>query len=67
MENTKRKLNIIYNKSGRGNITNRITLPFTWVRDMGITQDDRTVLVEYNEHNQTITIKKYDEFADNEF
>lgn len=67
MENTKRKLNIIYNKSGRGNITNRITLPFTWVRDMGITQEDRAVVVEYDEYNQTITIKKYDEFADNEF
>ncbi|MCC0707267.1 AbrB/MazE/SpoVT family DNA-binding domain-containing protein [Clostridioides sp. ES-S-0190-01] len=62
----KRKLNISFAKGGAGSTYTRISLPITWVRDMGLTQDDKTVVVEYDEYNQTITIKKYDEFADNE-
>ncbi|MCC0642375.1 MULTISPECIES: AbrB/MazE/SpoVT family DNA-binding domain-containing protein [unclassified Clostridioides] len=62
----KRKLNMSFSKSGSGSMYTRISLPITWVRDMGLTQEDKTVVVEYDEHNQTITIKKYDEFADNE-
>ncbi|MCC0682538.1 AbrB/MazE/SpoVT family DNA-binding domain-containing protein [Clostridioides sp. ES-S-0005-03] len=66
MSNTKRKLNINFSKSGNGYETTKLSIPIIWVRDMGLTQDDRTVVVEYDEHNQTITIKKYDEFTDNE-
>ena len=63
----KRKLNMSFSKSGSCSMYTRISLPITWVRDMGLTQEDKTVVVQYDEHNQTITIKKYDEFADNEF
>ncbi len=51
---------VIFNKSG-GNakgksITNRITIPTTWVKEMGIVEDDREVKITLK--NNKITIEK---------
>ena len=51
---------VIFNKSGgtagSGGVTNRITIPTTWVREMGITDEDRGVILEFD--GDKITIKK---------
>ena len=52
----KRKANILFNKNGKGFLTTRITLPVPWIKDMGLSQDDREVIIEYD--NDKITIKK---------
>lgn len=53
-----RKLNIIFNKSGSGSINTKVSLPVTWIKQMGITKDDREVIAEFNEEKQEIIIKK---------
>lgn len=53
-----RKLNIIFNKSGSGSINTKVSLPVTWVKQMGITKDDREVIAEFDEEKQEIIIKK---------
>lgn len=53
-----RKLNIIFNKSGSGSINTKVSLPVTWIKQMGITKDNREVIAEFNEEKQEIIIKK---------
>lgn len=51
---------VIFNKSGgtagSGGITNRVTIPTTWVREMGITEEDREVILKFD--GETIIIRK---------
>lgn len=58
-----RKAKILYGKSGgtsgRNAITNRLTIPTTWVKKMGITYDDRDVEIILKDNE--ITIKKIKE------
>ena len=54
----KRVLKVIFGKDGRGATNTKLTLPITWLREMGITQDERDVSVEYDKENEQITIKK---------
>lgn len=51
-----RKLNISFSKSGSGSYTPRISLPATWIKEMGIDVENREVLVSFD--NEEITIKK---------
>lgn len=53
-----RKLNIIFNKSGSGSMNTKVSLPITWIKQMGITEKERKVVAIYNEEKQEITIKK---------
>lgn len=53
-----RKLNIIFNKSGSGSTNTKVSLPVTWIKQMGITKDNREVIAEFNEKKQEIIIKK---------
>lgn len=62
MTKERRFANVIFNKSG-GNaggkaITNRVTIPSVWTRKMGITAEDRSVVIEYDDVKQVIVIKK---------
>lgn len=56
----RKKAKVIFNKSGgtasKGGITNRITIPTTWIRKMGITEEERNVIIEFD--GNTITIEK---------
>lgn len=38
-----RKAKIQFGKNGQGNITNRITIPVPWVKELGITEENREV------------------------
>lgn len=51
-----RELNITYNKSGSGSISTRISLPKTWIDNMNVTPEDRSVKVTFK--NNKITIEK---------
>ena len=52
----KRKANVMFNKNGRGFTTTRITLPVPWIKDMGLNETDKEVIIEYED--EKITIKK---------
>ena len=54
----KRVLKVIFGKDGRGATNTKLTLPITWLREMGIAQDERDVSVEYDKENEQIIIKK---------
>jgi hypothetical protein len=53
-----RKLNIIFNKSGSGSTNTKLSLPITWIKQMGITENNREIVATYNEKKQEIIIKK---------
>lgn len=52
-----RKANISFPKSGNG-IGARIVLSVPLLKKLGITQEERTVIVTYDEENEIITIRK---------
>lgn len=43
-----RTLKVSYNKSGAGNISTRISLPVTWVREMGLSQESPAVIARFD-------------------
>lgn len=55
-----KKAKVIFNKSGgtasRNGITNRVTIPTSWIQEMGVTQENREVILRFE--NGVITIKK---------
>ena len=55
-----RRAKVLFSKSGgtasKNGITNRVTIPTVWVREMGITKDDRDVVLKFE--NGIITIEK---------
>ncbi|MGL4873051.1 MAG: AbrB/MazE/SpoVT family DNA-binding domain-containing protein [Cetobacterium sp.] len=53
----KRELKISFTKSGSGSDSSRITLPITWIKQMGLNIDKRDVEVNFNEEKNTIEIK----------
>lgn len=52
-----RELKIMFNNDGKGNYTNKISLPKTWVAQMGVTSEEREVIVKF-EDNKIIIEKK---------
>ena len=55
-----RNAKINFNKSGgnasKNSYTSRLTIPTSWIKAMGITQDDRNVVLKFE--NGVITVKK---------
>lgn len=51
-----RELKIVFNNDGKGSYTNKISLPKTWISQMGITKEDRVVIVKFED--EKIIIKK---------
>ena len=56
--NNERILNISFNKSGNGSYTPRISLPISWIKEMGINKENRSVKVIFE--NNEIRIVKND-------
>ena len=54
----KRNLNISFVKSGAGNISPRLILPISWIKEMNITEEERSVMVEFD--GEKIIVKKED-------
>ena len=40
-----RTTRVQFGKNGQGYVTNRITLPVPWVKELGITEDEREVKI----------------------
>jgi len=53
-----RTLKIIFNKSGSGSITPKMNIPISWLKDMGVTIQEREVIAIYDEDKKEIIIKK---------
>lgn len=57
----KRNLKVSFNKSGgtagKGGITNRITIPTIWIKEMGIDLENREVIATFD-GNKIIIEKK---------
>ncbi len=53
-----RILKIIFNKSGDGYISGKLSIPATWLKDMGLTPESREVEVIYNKEEKSFTTKK---------
>lgn len=53
----KRELKISFTKSGSGSCSSRISLPISWIKQMGLNIDKRDVEVYFNEEKNTIEIK----------
>lgn len=51
-----KKLKILFGKNGTGHITTKITLPYTWLKKWGLTQENREVNVIFTQDE--IIIKK---------
>jgi hypothetical protein len=52
-----RKCNVSFSRAGNG-IGARIILSVPLLRKLGITQEEREVIVSYDEENEVITIRK---------
>ena len=53
-----RNLKIIFNKSGDGYMSGKLSVPMTWLKDMGLTLEDREVEVIYNKETKSFVTKK---------
>ncbi|HBJ79742.1 MULTISPECIES: AbrB/MazE/SpoVT family DNA-binding domain-containing protein [Fusobacterium] len=53
-----RILKIIFNKDGHGNYTNKISLPKGWIEQMKVTQEEREVIVKFEDNKITIEKKE---------
>ena len=53
-----RDVKITYNKSGRGSLTPRVTLPITWTKEMNLSEDDREVTISFDGENIIISKKE---------
>lgn len=55
-----KRARVIFNKSGgtagKGGITNRITIPTKWIKEMGITEEQREVNISFD--GEKIIIEK---------
>ena len=54
----KRTAKILWSKSGKGSDTTRVTLPVSWVRQMGLSYKERELDISFDEKTGIITVKK---------
>lgn len=53
-----RKLKIIFNKSGNGYVSGKLSIPISWLNDMKLTPEDREVEVIYDKETKSFITKK---------
>ena len=53
---SERTLNVMFQKSGSGSVSTRISLPKEWLNDMGLTAENRQVKAVFDEEQNTIYI-----------
>lgn len=52
----RRDTNLIFGKNGNGYVTTKITIPVTWAKELGFTEDDRKAKIQFK--NNSIVIEK---------
>lgn len=60
-----RKVNIIFSRNGQGSVTTKISLPVPFVRELGITEENREAII-YLE-NKKIIIEKGENIMEKRF
>ncbi|KXB63305.1 hypothetical protein HMPREF3180_01565 [Leptotrichia wadei] len=55
---SKRTLKVSYGKSGAGYLNTKLSIPKTILEDMGVSQEEREVELEYNQDKKEIIIRK---------
>ena len=62
LKSMERILNVTFNKSGgtssRNGVTTRLTLPTSWVKELGLTEENREVIAKLEDGKITIEPKK---------
>lgn len=53
----KRDVKISFHKAGNG-LGTKLTLPMPWLREMGVTSENREVEIIFNDETKEITIRK---------
>lgn len=53
-----RKMNVIFTKGGSGSVTTKLTIPKSWIDQLGITKENRGVLMKIDEGRITIEKEK---------
>lgn len=53
----KRDLNVSFYKAGNGEAT-RISLPRPWLREIGVTKENKTVELIFDKENEQLIIRK---------
>lgn len=53
-----RKVKLILNKSGMGNVNPRIPIPFIWFQILGFNENDREAEIILDEEKKEIIVKK---------
>ena len=53
-----RKMRVIFGQDGRGGVNSKVSIPITWLRKMEITPEERNVILQFDEENEQIIIKK---------
>lgn len=53
-----RNANIMLHNGGTGGISPRISIPYLWLKHMGIEKNDRAVEITYSPRTKKITIRK---------
>lgn len=48
----------MFNKSGSGSVSTRLSIPKEWIKAMGLSPDNRQIIACFDEDNKIITIKK---------
>ena len=54
----KRVLNTIWSKSGTGSLTTKIAIPISWLYNMGLSVENKTIIATYDYDNKKISIEK---------
>lgn len=60
MKNEKRVLKIMFAKGGSGSLHTKLNVPITWIRAMGVSQENREVEILFD--GEKITIQKKEEW-----
>lgn len=58
MERNKRTAKINFNRNGQGFLSPKLTLPVPFVESLGLTEDNREVVIEYDKKANKIIISK---------
>ncbi len=53
-----RKVKLILNKSGNGNINPRIPIPFSWFKILGFNEEDYEAVIMLDEENKELKVRK---------
>ena len=51
-----RTTRVIFGKNGTGSTTNKVTIPVPWIKALGITEEERNVIISFD--GDSIVIQK---------